>query len=120
MAADILIVDDEADITSLISDILKDEKYNTRIANKSDSALKALAERVPSAIILDIWLQGSELDGLGILELVQKKYAHVPVIMISGHGNVETAVTAIRMGAYDFLEKPFPAERLLLLLKRAL
>jgi two-component system nitrogen regulation response regulator NtrX len=120
MAADILIVDDEADITSLISDILKDEKYNTRIANKSDSALKALAERVPSAIILDIWLQGSELDGLGILELVQKKYAHVPVIMISGHGNVETAVTAIRMGAYDFLEKPFTAERLLLVLKRAL
>ena len=70
MAADILIVDDEADITSLISDILKDEKYSTRIANKSDSALKALAERVPSAIILDIWLQGSELDGLGILEFL--------------------------------------------------
>jgi two-component system nitrogen regulation response regulator NtrX len=120
MAADILIVDDEADITSLISDILKDEKYSTRIANKSDSALKALAERVPSAIILDIWLQGSELDGLGILELVQKKYPHVPVIMISGHGNIETAISAIRMGAYDYIEKPFTSERLLLILKRAL
>lgn len=120
MAADILIVDDEADITSLISDILADEKYSTRVANKSDTALKALAERVPSAIILDIWLQGSELDGLGILEMVQKKYPHVPVIMISGHGNIETAISAIRMGAYDFIEKPFTAERLLLILKRAL
>lgn len=120
MAADILIIDDEADITSLISDILTDEKYSTRIANKSDTALKALAERVPSAIILDIWLQGSELDGLGILELVQKKYAHVPVIMISGHGNIETAVSAIKMGAYDFIEKPFTSDRLLLILRRAL
>ncbi len=120
MAADILIVDDEADITSLISDILTDEKYSTRIANKSDTALKALAERVPSAIILDIWLQGSELDGLGILEMVQKKYPHVPVIMISGHGNIETAISAIRMGAYDYIEKPFTADRLLLILKRAL
>jgi len=120
MAADILIVDDESDITSLISDILTDEKYSTRIANKSDTALKALAERVPSAIILDIWLQGSELDGLGILELVQKKYAHVPVIMISGHGNVDTAVSAIKMGAYDYIEKPFSAERLLSILRRAL
>ncbi len=120
MAADILIIDDEADITSLISDILSDEKYSTRIANKSDTALKALAERVPSAIILDIWLQGSELDGLGILEMVHKKYPHVPVIMISGHGNIETAISAIRMGAYDYIEKPFTADRLLLILKRAL
>jgi two-component system, NtrC family, nitrogen regulation response regulator NtrX len=120
MAADILVIDDEADISSLISDILTDEKYNVRTANKSDSALKALAERVPAAIILDIWLQGSELDGLGILEIVQKKYPHVPVIMISGHGNVETAVTAIRMGAYDYIEKPFSAERMILIVKRAL
>lgn len=120
MAADILVIDDEADISSLISDILTDEKYNVRTANKSDSALKALAERVPAAIILDIWLQGSELDGLGILEIVQKKYPHVPVIMISGHGNVETAVTAIRMGAYDYIEKPFSAERMVLIVKRAL
>ena len=120
MAADILVVDDESDITSLISDILSDEKYGVRTANNSDRALKALAERVPSAIILDIWLQGSELDGLGILEIVQKKYPHVPVIMISGHGNVETAVTAIKMGAYDYIEKPFSSERLLLIVKRAL
>lgn len=120
MAADILVIDDEADITSLISDILTDEKYSVRTANNSDRALKALAERVPSAIILDIWLQGSELDGLGILEIVQKKYPHVPVVMISGHGNIETAVSAIRMGAYDYIEKPFSAERMLIVMKRAL
>jgi two-component system nitrogen regulation response regulator NtrX len=120
MAADILIIDDEKDITALVSDILKDEKFTTRTANNSDQALKALADRVPSAIILDIWLQGSELDGLGILEIVQKKYAHVPVIMISGHGNVETAVSAIKMGAYDYIEKPFTAERLVLVVRRAL
>ncbi len=120
MAADILVIDDEADISSLISDILTDEKYAVRTANNSDRALKALAERVPSAIILDIWLQGSELDGLGILEIVQKKYPHVPVVMISGHGNIETAVTAIRMGAYDYIEKPFSAERMVIIVKRAL
>ena len=120
MAADILVIDDESDITSLISDILSDEKFNVRTANNSDRALKALAERVPSAIVLDIWLQGSELDGLGILEIVQKKYAHVPVIMISGHGNVETAVSAIKMGAYDYIEKPFTSERMVLIVKRAL
>lgn len=120
MPADILVIDDEKDITSLISDILTDEKYIVRTANNSDTALKAIAERVPAAIILDIWLQGSELDGLGILERVQQKYPHVAVIMISGHGNIETAVSAIKMGAYDFLEKPFSAERLLLILQRAL
>ena len=120
MAADILVIDDESDITTLISDILTDEKYNVRVANNSDRALKSLAERVPAAIILDIWLQGSELDGLGILEIVQKKYSHVPVIMISGHGNIETAVSAIRMGAYDYLEKPFSAERLTIIVRRAL
>ena len=120
MKADILVIDDESDITGLISDILSDEHYTVRVANNSDTALKALADRVPSAVILDIWLQGSELDGLGILERVQKKYPHVAVIMISGHGNIETAVTAIRMGAYDFIEKPFTEERLLLVLKRAL
>jgi two-component system nitrogen regulation response regulator NtrX len=120
MAADILVIDDESDITTLISDILTDEKFSVRVANNSDRALKALAERVPAAIILDIWLQGSELDGLGILEIVQKKYAHVPVIMISGHGNIETAVTAIRMGAYDYIEKPFSAERLTIIVRRAL
>lgn len=120
MPADILVIDDESDITGLISDILKDEHYHVRTANNSDTALKALADRVPAAIILDIWLQGSELDGLGILERVQKKYPHVAVIMISGHGNIETAVSAIKMGAYDFIEKPFSEERLLLVLRRAL
>jgi two-component system, NtrC family, nitrogen regulation response regulator NtrX len=120
MTADILIVDDEADIRELVCDILKDAKYSTRTAQSSDSAFKALAERVPSALILDIWLQGSELDGLGILEMVRKKYPHMPVIMISGHGNIETAVTAIKMGAYDFIEKPFKEDRLLLLVARAL
>lgn len=120
MTADILIVDDEADIRDIISDILKDAKYSTRAASNSDGAFKALAERVPSVLILDIWLQGSELDGLGILEMVKKKYPHMPVIMISGHGNIETAVSAIKMGAYDFIEKPFKEDRLLLLVARAL
>jgi two-component system nitrogen regulation response regulator NtrX len=120
MTADILIVDDEADIRDLVSDILKDAKYATRTASNSDTAFKAIAERVPSVLVLDIWLQGSELDGLGILEMVKKKYPHMPVIMISGHGNIETAVAAIKTGAYDFIEKPFKEDRLLLLVARAL
>lgn len=120
MIADILIVDDEADIREILSDILKDEHYNTRTAKDSDSTLKSLAERVPNLLILDIWLHGSELDGLGILELVQKKYPGLPVVMISGHGNIETAVSAIKMGAYDFIEKPFQAEHLLSITRRAL
>src|SRR5580704_1992375 len=120
MTADILIVDDEADIRDLVSDILKDAKYATRTANSSDSAFKAIAERVPSVLILDIWLQGSEMDGLGILEMARKKYPHMPVIMISGHGNIETAVASIKTGAYDFIEKPFKEDRLLLLVARAL
>ena len=120
MTADILIVDDEADIRDLVSDILKDEHYTTRTAKDSDSALKAIAERVPNLLVLDIWLQGSELDGLGILELVQKRYPQMPVVMISGHGNIETAVNATKMGAYDFIEKPFQTERLIAVAKRAL
>lgn len=120
MTADILIIDDEADIRNLIADILKDAKYNTRTAANSDEAFKAIAQRVPSALILDIWLQGSEQDGLGILEMVQKKYPLLPVIMISGHGNIETAVSSIKMGAYDFIEKPFKEDRLLLVVARAL
>lgn len=120
MSNDILIVDDEADIRELVSDILKDAKYALRTAHNSDTAFRALAERVPSLLVLDIWLQGSELDGLGILEMVKKKYPHLPVVMISGHGNIETAVTAIKMGAYDFIEKPFKEDRLLLVVSRAL
>jgi two-component system nitrogen regulation response regulator NtrX len=119
MATDILIVDDEPDIRELISDILKDEGYATRIASNSNEALHAMAERVPSVMILDIWLQGSELDGLGILEIVQKRYPHVPTIMISGHGNIETAVASIKMGAYDFIEKPFKEDQLLMVVARA-
>jgi two-component system nitrogen regulation response regulator NtrX len=120
MGKDILIVDDETDIRELISDILTDEHYQTRTAKDSDSALKAIAERVPSLLILDIWLQGSELDGLGILERVKAKYPHLPVVMISGHGNIETAVNSIKMGAYDFIEKPFKEDRLLVIVKRAI
>lgn len=120
MAKDILIVDDEKDIRELISDILTDENYQTRTAKDSDSALKAIAERVPNLLILDIWLQGSELDGLGILELVKKKYPQLPVVMISGHGNIETAVSSIKMGAYDFIEKPFKEDRLLVIVQRAI
>ncbi|MEI7669001.1 MAG: sigma-54 dependent transcriptional regulator [Pseudomonadota bacterium] len=120
MTADILIVDDEADIRDLLSDVLKDESYDTRTAKDSDSALKSIADRIPHLLILDIWLHGSELDGLGILELVLKKYPGLPVIMISGHGNIETAVSTIKMGAYDFIEKPFKEERLLSIIRRAL
>lgn len=120
MTSDILIIDDEADIRDLVSDILKDSGFTTRTAHNSDSAFQALAERVPTAIILDIWLQGSELDGLGILEMVKKKYPNLPIIMISGHGNIETAVNAIKIGAYDFIEKPFKEDRLLLIVARAL
>lgn len=120
MTADILIVDDEADIRSIIGDILRDKQYGVRSAGNSDEALKALSERVPSVLILDIWLQGSELDGLGILELARKRYPEMPVIMISGHGNIETAVSAIKMGAHDYIEKPFKEDRLLLIVANAL
>lgn len=120
MSADILIIDDEADIRDLVTDILKDAGYSCRSAANSDGAFKAIAERVPSAVILDIWLQGSEQDGLGILEMVHKKFPNLPVIMISGHGNIETAVSSIKMGAYDFIEKPFKEDRMLLVVKRAL
>lgn len=120
MAHDILIVDDEADIRSLIAGILEDEGYETREADSSDAALEALRFRQPSLIILDIWLQGSALDGLGLLEIFTRDYPDVPVVMISGHGNIETAVQAIKQGAYDYIEKPFKADRLLLVMERAI
>ncbi len=120
MAMDVLVVDDEKDIRELIAEILSDEGYTVREAGSSDVALKTLADRVPGLVILDIWLQGSELDGLGILEIMQSKYPGVPVIMISGHGNIETAVTAIKMGAYDFIEKPFNAEKLMHIVRRTI
>ena len=119
MALDILVVDDEADIRDLISGILNDEGYDTRTAGNSDDALKEIDARRPSLLVLDIWLQGSKLDGLEILEAVKKKHKDLPVIIISGHGNIETAVTAIKRGAYDFISKPFETEKLLILVERA-
>ncbi len=119
MAIDILIVDDEEDIRELVSGILSDEGYETRTASDSEGALREIERRRPSLLILDIWLQGSKRDGLDILELVKSRHRDLPVIMISGHGNVETAVAAIKLGAYDFIEKPFQSEQLLLLVARA-
>ncbi|QJE72885.1 sigma-54-dependent Fis family transcriptional regulator [Aerophototrophica crusticola] len=120
MAHDILIVDDEADIRMLIAGILEDEGLKTREAADADQALAAVATRRPSLVILDIWLQGSRLDGLQILAELKRDHPDVPVVMISGHGNIETAVAAIKSGAYDFIEKPFKADRLLLLVERAI
>lgn len=120
MASEILIVDDEADIRDLIAGILSDEGYDTRVASDSDSALKALEQRMPSLVVLDIWLQGSRLDGLEVLDVINERYPDLPVIIISGHGNIETAVSAIKKGAYDFIEKPFKADRLILVLRRAI
>lgn len=120
MAFDILIVDDEDDIRKLIKGILEDEGYATRQANGSTKAYAEMQTRVPDVVILDIWLQGSEHDGLEILKNIKKDHPHLPVIMISGHGTVETAVSAIKIGAYDFIEKPFKSDRLLLMIERAL
>jgi two-component system, NtrC family, nitrogen regulation response regulator NtrX len=120
MAADILIVDDEADIRELISGILQDEGYETRLARNSDAALAAMAERRPSLIVLDIWLQDSKLDGLDLLTVIRERHPELPVVIISGHGNIETAVSAIKRGAYDYIEKPFNADRLILVVGRAL
>ncbi len=120
MANEILIVDDEPDIRMLIEGILEDEGYTVRQAGDSDAALTAFRMRRPSLVILDIWLQGSRLDGLGILKALLSEEPHVPVVMISGHGTIETAVSAIQFGAYDFIEKPFKSDRLLLIIRRAL
>ncbi len=120
MAADILIVDDEADIRDLIAGILEDEGHRTRLARDSDEALRAIEERRPQLVILDIWLQGSRLDGLEVLSVIKRTYPDLPVVIISGHGNIETAVTAIKRGAYDYIEKPFKADRLMLVAERAL
>ena len=120
MASDILIVDDEADIRELVSGILEDEGYTTRVARDSDDALGAIHARRPSLVFLDIWLQGSRLDGLQVLGNIKTEHPELPVVMISGHGNIETAVAAIKQGAYDFIEKPFKADRLVLVADRAL
>ncbi len=120
MAHEILIVDDEPDIRMLIEGILEDEGYGVRQAADSDGAIAAFRMRRPSLVILDVWLQGSRLDGLGILNAIHTEEPHVPVVMISGHGTIETAVSAIQHGAYDFIEKPFKSDRMLLVIRRAL
>ena len=120
MASDILIVDDEADIRDIVSGILSDEGHGTRTAKNSDEALAAVQARRPHLVFLDIWLQGSKLDGLQMLAIMREQNPSLPIVMISGHGNVETAVAAIKLGAYDFIEKPFKADRLVLVAERAL
>lgn len=120
MANEILVVDDELDIRSLIADILRDEGFECREAANSQQTLACLDEQIPGLIILDIWLRDSAMDGMEILDFVQRHYPGLPVIMISGHADIETAVNAIKIGAYDFIEKPFKADRLLLMAERAL
>jgi two-component system nitrogen regulation response regulator NtrX len=120
MAHDILIVDDEADIRDLVAGILEDEGFTTRTARNSDEALAEVSNRRPHMVFLDIWLQGSKLDGLQLLEMIKQDSPDMPVVMISGHGNIETAVAAIKRGAYDFIEKPFKSDRLILVATRAL
>ncbi|MGU3391383.1 nitrogen assimilation response regulator NtrX [Sphingomonas sp. M1A8_2b] len=119
MALDILVVDDERDIRELVAGVLEDEGYDTRDAGDSDSALEAIAARRPSLVLLDVWLQGSRLDGLELLDEIKRRDPSIPVLVISGHGNLDTAVAAIRRGASDFIEKPFEAERLLIMVARA-
>jgi two-component system nitrogen regulation response regulator NtrX len=119
MALDILIVDDERDIRELVSGVLEDEGYQARTAADSDAALEAIAARRPSLVLLDVWLKDSKLDGLDLLDEMKRRDPSIPVLVISGHGNLDTAVAAIRRGAVDFIEKPFEAERLLLMVERA-
>ncbi len=120
MAADILIVDDEKDIRDLVAGILEDEGHQARTAADSESALETIRERRPNLIFLDIWIQGSKLDGLELLDEIKKDHPDLPIVMISGHGNIETAVSAIQGGAYDYIEKPFKVDRLVMVAERAL
>ncbi len=120
MGIDILVVDDEADIRDLVSGILEDEGFSPRTAANSDGVFKAIRDRLPGLIVLDVWLQNSAMDGIEILQEVKKVHPELPVVIISGHGTIETAVAAIKKGAYDFIEKPFNADRLVLVINRAL
>jgi two-component system nitrogen regulation response regulator NtrX len=120
MANDILVVDDEVDIRELVAGILEDEGYVVRTAGNADDALTAIETRRPQLVLLDIWLEGSRLDGLALLDVIKANHADLPVVMISGHGNIETAVAAIKQGAYDFIEKPFNADRLVVIASRAI
>jgi two-component system nitrogen regulation response regulator NtrX len=119
MALDILIVDDEADIRELVAGVLGDEGFETRTAAHAEGALMALAERRPSLVILDVWLQGSSMDGIELLDAMKSRDPTLPIVVISGHGNLDTAVAAIKRGAYDYIEKPFQAEQLRLVVRRA-
>src|SRR3954469_16476223 len=120
IAPDILIIDDEQDIRELVAGILADEGYATRVAADADGALNAIRARRPQLVILDIWLQGSRIDGIQVLDALKRDFADLPVVMISGHGTIETAVASIKKGAYDFIENPFKADRLVHVVKRAL
>ena len=117
---DILVVDDEADIRELIAGILEDEGYAVRTAADANAALRSIKSRKPSLCVLDIWMQGGGMDGLELLSVIHELDADIPCVMISGHGNIETAVTAIKKGAFDFIEKPFKTERLIMVVQRAL
>src|SRR3546814_12148059 len=116
----IIIVDEETDIRMLVRGSLQDEGYETCDAGNSDSALGLLRQRRPSLVVLDIWLENSALDGMQMLSVIKEEWPSMPVVMISGHGNIETAVNAIKLGAYDFIEKPFKSDRLLLVVQRAI
>ncbi|MEM6441207.1 MAG: sigma-54 dependent transcriptional regulator [Pseudomonadota bacterium] len=118
--ADILVVDDEADIRDLVADILEDEGHATRTAQDADGAFKAIEAQRPDLIVLDIWLQGSRMDGIEILKTVKRNQPDIPIVIISGHGNIEVAVAAVKQGAYDFLQKPFTTDSLMLTASRAL
>jgi two-component system nitrogen regulation response regulator NtrX len=120
MALDILVVDDEPDIRELIAGVLGDEGYSVRTAATAEAALEEVRTRTPRLVVLDVWLQGSGMDGLSVLKYLKSIDPLLPVIVISGHGNIETAVAAIRRGAYDFIEKPFKTDRLLHLIDRAI
>ena len=120
LASEILVVDDEEDIRDLIAGILRDEGFETRVAGDSDGALGAVRQRRPQLVVLDIWLQGSRLDGIQVLDTLKREQPDLPVVMISGHGTIETAVASIKKGAYDFIEKPFKADRLIHVVGRAL
>ncbi len=118
--SDILITDDERDIRELISDILKDEGFNTRLAANADQCMAEIAKSKPALMILDIWLKDSHMDGIDILKAVKRDHPEVPIVIISGHGNIEIAVAAIKQGAYDFIEKPFNIDQLLVVIRRAM
>jgi len=120
VSSEILVVDDEIDIRELMAGILADEGYETRVASDSDGALNAIAQRRPHLVVLDVWLQGSRLDGIQVLDVLKREHPDVPVVIISGHGTIETAVAAIKKGAYDFIEKPFKADKLCHTVRRAL